>query len=183
MTHDASAEKARDEDLERLRAWSEVLEDSSYYELLGVLELADAAAIQAAFHEFALAFHPDVHRSAEADVAAMADRVFRRGAEAYRVLSNPTLRAEYDLALARGQLRLVEGAARGRTPGALRSLEDLCRTPAARLSARKADQQIGEGNLREARRLLREAIAQDGDNPELEGRLEALDGALFVMGD
>jgi DnaJ-class molecular chaperone len=171
------------EELERLRAWHEVLDASNYYELLGLLDLADEAAVQAAFHEFALAFHPDVHRSSSSEAIAMADRVFRRGTEAYRVLSNPKLRAEYDLALARGQLRLVEGATAGHTPGALKSLEDLCRSPAARFSARKADQEIGEGNLRTARRLLREAIAQDGDNAALEERLEALDSALFVMGD
>lgn len=171
------------QDLERLASWSEVLDDSSYYELLGVLELADAAAIQAAFHEFALSFHPDVHRTSPPEVMAMADRVFRRGTEAYRILSSPELRASYDLALARGQLRLVEGAVAGRTPGALRSLEDLCTSAAARLSARKADHEIGAGNLREARRLLQEAISQDGENPALEERLEALDSALFMMGD
>jgi curved DNA-binding protein CbpA len=181
----------RDEDLERLRSWAAVIDDSNYYEILGVLELADTAAIQAAFHEFALAFHPDVHQGGAAERLDVARAVFRRGAEAYRVLSDADLRAKYDLALARGYLRLTEDAAGarssagspGRTKDALKSLEDLCRSPAARLSAHKADTFIGQGQLAEARRLLKQALGQDDyDNPELEERIEALDLALFAMG-
>ena len=100
---------ASDEDRERLEAWVDVIEDSSYYEVLGVLDLADAAAIQAAFHEFALAFHPDGHEDGTEAERAAARYVFRRGAEAYRVLSDPDLRAKYDLALASGHLRLIGG--------------------------------------------------------------------------
>jgi curved DNA-binding protein CbpA len=173
------------EDLERLFEWAEVIDDASYYELLGILDLADAGAIKAAFHEFALAFHPDQHREGTEEERETARYVFQRGAEAYRVLSDPELRAKYDLALASGHLRLVAGepAHRVSTAAALKSLEDVCNTPAAKLSARKADQQIGLGNLAEARRLLREALVQESyDNPALEERIEALELALFAMG-
>jgi curved DNA-binding protein CbpA len=172
-------------ELERLRAWAEVLDDSNYYELLGVLDLADAAAIKVAFHEFALAFHPDAHADGSEAQREAARHVFRRGAEAYRVLSDPDLRARYDLALAGGHLRLLGGepAHRVQTKGTLQSLEDLCSSPAAKLSARKADEQIGLGNLGAARRLLQEALGQEGyENPPLEERIEALDLALFAMG-
>jgi curved DNA-binding protein CbpA len=172
------------DDLERLRAWTEVVEESSYYELLGVLDLADAAAIQAAFHEFALAFHPDLYESGTEQVRAAARYVFRRGAEAYRVLSDPELRPKYDLALARGHLRLLGGEPAQRVvEGALQSLDDLCKTPAARHAARRADELIGKGDLSGARRLLKDALAHDGyDNAALEERIEALDLALFAMG-
>jgi curved DNA-binding protein CbpA len=176
---------ASEDDLERLRSWAAVIDDSTYYEILGVLELADTAAIQAAFHEFALAFHPDVHGTLHPDHRDAARAVFRRGAEAYRVLSDSELRAKYDLALAQGHLRLMSGQtdARPRTERALKSLEDVCRTPAARLAASKADEHIGHGRLEEARRLLKEALAQDEyENAELEERIEALDLALFAMG-
>lgn len=175
-----------EEDRARLEAWVDVIEDSSYYELLGVLELADGAAIQAAFHEFALAFHPDVHEGAPEIERQAARYVFRRGAEAYRVLSDPELRARYDLALASGHLRLIGGEPAQRVEGAtnLRSLEDLCETPAAKLLARRADEHINQGKLAEARRLLQEAQALEGtEEPELAERIDALAMALFARGE
>jgi curved DNA-binding protein CbpA len=175
---------SRHEDIERLRTWTEVLEDSNYYEILGVLELADASAIKAAFHEFALAFHPDLYEHCTEAERAAARYVFRRGAEAYRVLGDPELRSKYDLAVASGHLRLLGGEPAQRvTEGALKSLEDLCKSPAARLAARRADQLIGRGDLLEARKALKDALAQEGyENPDLEERIEALDLALFAMG-
>jgi len=177
---------ASDEDRERLQAWVDVIDDSSYYELLGVLELADAAAIQAAFHEFALAFHPDGHEEGTPAERAAARHVFRRGAEAYRVLSDPELRAKYDLALASGHLRLIGGepAHRVSTTATLRSLEDLCKSPAAKLLARRADEHINLGKLAEARRLLQDAMAMEEDkSPELADRIDALALALFARGE
>lgn len=175
-----------EEDIDRLRAWAAVIDDSNYYEILGVLDLADTESIKVAFHEFALAFHPDVHAHGSAEERDVARAVFRRGAEAYRVLSDAELRAQYDLAVARGQLRLTrDGGATpaGQATNALKSLEDICNTPAARLAARRANEHIGQGRLEEARRLLKEALALDGyENPELEERIEALDLALFAMG-
>jgi curved DNA-binding protein CbpA len=174
------------EDRERLQAWVEVLDDSSYYELLGVLELADAAAIQAAFHEFALAFHPDVHEGGTEGERAASRYVFRRGAEAYRVLADPELRARYDLALASGHLRLIGGepAHRVQTETSLRSLEDLCESPAAKLLARRADEAIGLGKLADARYLLQDAMSLEEErNPELVERIEALAMALFARGE
>jgi hypothetical protein len=178
---------ARAIDLERLRGWADVVDDSTYYELLGVLDLADVDSIKDAFHEFALAFHPDVHRGRSMEEIATTQLVYQRGAEAYRVLSNPELRARYDLNLARGHLRLVDDAVAPAAPhpeAALKSLEDLCLSPAARLCARKADEHIGRGELAEARRLLRDALSQDGfSNPGLEERIEALDFILYAKGN
>ncbi|HEX3598050.1 MAG TPA: J domain-containing protein, partial [Polyangiaceae bacterium] len=162
------------EDRERLQAWVDVLDDSSYYELLGVLELADGAAIQAAFHEFALAFHPDGHEDGTEAERTAARYVFRRGAEAYRVLSDPELRARYDLALASGHLRLIGGEPAHRVDATsnLRSLEDLCVTPAAKLLARRADEQINLGNLEQARWLLQDAMKmEEHQSDELADRI------------
>jgi len=175
---------ADDANLERVFEWAEVLDDSSYYELLGVLEIADDAAIKAAFHEFALSFHPDTHPKYDEETQAVLDRVFQRGAEAYRVLSHPDLRPRYDLALAKGQLRLggsqVPRAANvgvGAT-----SLDELCHTASARLFASRADALLSQGDLAGAKRELMLAVREDGGNPELSERLDAIDLALFAMG-
>jgi len=172
------------EDLDTLQAWSLALEDANYYEVLGVLEIADDEAIADAFRRFAVAFHPDVQTAASQDARACVTRIFCVGVEAYRVLKDPTLRRRYDEALMRGELRLRSDS-EGPPSGARRyaSLEDLCKTPSSRLHARRADTYIGCGDLLKARTELQHALADENyENPELEERLEALELALFATG-
>lgn len=58
-----------------------------YYEILGVPENADEETIKKAFRELAKKYHPDRGGDAEK---------FKKIVEAYRVLSDKRLRAEYD---------------------------------------------------------------------------------------
>lgn len=171
----------------RIAQWADVLDDSSYYEVLGLLDIADLQAIKAAFHEFALSFHPDSHLDAPPEVAESVRRVFKRGAEAYRVLMDPGLRAKYDLALAQGHLRLEAGEVPRTAPvgdGFVKTLEDLCSTASARMSARRADEYLNAGDLAAAKRELKLALYHDGNkNSELEERIDAIDLAMFAMGD
>lgn len=171
-------------EVERLYEWAAVLDASTYYELLGLLEIADDEAVKVAFHEFALAFHPDAHTDYDPETAEVSRRVFQRGAEAYRVLSNPALRARYDLALAKGQLRLggSEVPRLANVGVGARSLDELCLTASAKRFAGRADELISQGDLRGAKRELLLALREDGENPELLERLDALDLALFAMG-
>jgi curved DNA-binding protein CbpA len=161
-------------DVNALPEWEEVLDDANYYEILGVLEIADAEAIRLAFHEFSLGFHPDAHPGVGPDVQARLTRVFQRGVEAYRVLSVPESRAQYDLALAKGELRLEGGAATRIETGA-RSLDDLCRSPGAKLYAKRAEDLIATGELEKATTELYRALrAEEGENPELLERIHAV---------
>jgi curved DNA-binding protein CbpA len=170
-------------DFERIVEWSELIEDSNYYEILGVLEIADAGAIKQAFHDFAQAFHPDTHPNADEVLQGLLRSIFQRGVEAYRTLSSEARRAEYDMALARGQLRLSEPAPATDSEG-VKSLTDLCQTKGAKLAAGRADRLISEGKLAEAKTELQMALHHDGaDNPELAERLEALELALFAKGE
>jgi DnaJ-class molecular chaperone len=173
-----------DANIERVYEWAAVLDDSSYYELLGVLEIADDAAVKGAFHEFALSFHPDAHPEYDAETGAVLRRVFQRGAEAYRVLSHPELRPRYDLALAKGQLRLggSEVPRVANVGVGAKSLDELCRTASAKLYASRADALLSQGDLAGAKRELMLALRADGENPELAERLDAVDLALFAMG-
>jgi curved DNA-binding protein CbpA len=167
-------------DLEHLAAWNDVLDDATYYEILGVLHIADPGAIRDAFHEFALAFHPDAQLDLAPDARRVVARIFQRGVEAYRVLSSDGERARYDLALAKGLLRL-EGTS-DRQPTGARSMDELCRTAAAKLYAKRAEDLITQGRLgRAADELLRALRAEDRPNPDLAERLEALN-ALVKLG-
>jgi curved DNA-binding protein CbpA len=172
--------------LQRLYAWRSVIDETDYYELLGVADSASPPEIKTAWHQFALAFHPDGHLDYGPDALAAAREVFQRGAEAYRVLMNPRLRGKYDLARATGQSRLdaPSDAPPPKSASNVKTLEDIACSAAAKMCARRADELISAGDLRTAQKELKMAIYHDGGkNQELEDRLEALDLALFAMGD
>ena len=151
-----------------------MLDESSYYEILGILHIADSSAIREAFHEFALAFHPDAQLDLDAEERQVVQRIFQRGVEAYRVLGADEQRAAYDLLLAKGSLRMEASPDDRRDTGA-RSLDELCVSAAARLHAKRAEAFITQGDLgRAADELLRALRAEEGANPALAERLQAL---------
>ena len=169
-------------DVSALAEWEEVLDDANYYEILGVLEIADADAIRSAFHEFSQGFHPDAHPGVDAETQGRLTRVFQRGVEAYRVLSVPESRAAYDLVLAKGELRLERGAATRIDTGA-RSLDEVCRSPGAKLYAKRAEELIAAGELEKATSELYRALrAEEGDNPELLERIHAVTALARLAG-
>lgn len=83
------------------------------YELLAVPETAGPAEIKAAYRRQARRWHPDSCRST-GEKPFFAQQ-FMRTREAYEILSEPTLRHDYDLALAAGAA--VSGCARIRARG------------------------------------------------------------------
>jgi DnaJ-class molecular chaperone len=163
-----------EDDLRALPEWEAVLDEANYYEILGVLEIADTEAIRLAFHEFSLGFHPDAHPGVDAETQARLTRIFQRGVEAYRTLAVAESRAAYDLALAKGELRLEGGAATRAETGA-RSLDEVCRSPGAKLYAKRAEDLIASGELEKAMNELYRALrAEEGENPELLERIHAV---------
>jgi curved DNA-binding protein CbpA len=63
-----------------------------YYDILEISSNATLAEIKTAYKKLALKWHPDRNRGNE----AVASEKFKKIGEAYEVLSNPTLKAEYD---------------------------------------------------------------------------------------
>lgn len=63
---------------------------SSYYEILGVSENADQAAIKKAYRNLAKKFHPDKNKESGAEER------FKKITEAYENIGDPTKRSEYD---------------------------------------------------------------------------------------
>jgi curved DNA-binding protein CbpA len=173
------------DELDRIFAWNDALDDSSYYEILGVLEIADDEAIGRAFRALSLAFHPDVHVGADSRVRAIVERIFQRGVEAHRVLSDPELRLRYDVALRKGQLRLDERASRRSAPSSpAKPLDAICRSAGAKLCAQRAGKLLVAGDFRAAKTELERALDYDGGaNPELVQRIADLELALYAGGD
>src|SRR5450631_3825244 len=91
---------------EQIRAWVEVAKKKNYYEILRIFPGAGDAEIKAAFHQFALRFHPDQLVEDGDEVVGAAAELFQRGVEAYNILIKRDLRARYDAELKKGRLRM-----------------------------------------------------------------------------
>jgi curved DNA-binding protein CbpA len=165
-----------------LASWLRVLDELTYYELFGLAPDAGADDIHAAFHAFCDAFHPDRHVARDERERQAVSAIFKRGAEAFVVLSDERLRAHYDAQLA------VDAAPRrlsfssrpppsSRAPGSTR-LEDAARSPAARPFARRAEELVRQGDLRQAKLQLVMANHMDPGNEALEAALRDVEQEL-----
>ena len=75
--------------------------DRPYHELLGVERSADVKDIKRAYFKLSREYHPDRYfRRNTGHFGARLERIFRRVAEAYELLSDPTTRAEIERSLA-----------------------------------------------------------------------------------
>ncbi len=72
----------------------------NYYRLLGIPPDADQQRIKSVYRSLAKRFHPDANRGSEA-----AAELFRQVNQAYKVLSDPVTRANYDKKLGIDQAR------------------------------------------------------------------------------
>jgi curved DNA-binding protein CbpA len=166
-------------------AWLRVLDELTYYELFGVAYSASPDDLRAAFHVFCDTFHPDRHVARPGDEREAISTIFKRGTEAYVVLSDGALRAHYDAQLAtspsqrpiRLSLSPLSRPPPGRDSGPP-SLEDSVRSPSARPFARRAEELIGNGDLRQAKLQLVMANHMDPGNESLEAALRELEAKL-----
>ena len=180
-------------DGDAIRQWLAALDSLSYYDLFLVDNDASPDALRNAFHVFAESFHPDGHAGRQPTELAAIASIFRRGTEAYRVLSDLQLRGRYDEALARGILRpessaidgdgtrspTTGGAAQGPVSDALGNrLFDRVRAAGARPFALRAEELARSGDLRQAKLQLVMAMHMDPQNPAFEAYAIELDEAI-----
>ncbi len=170
-----------------IQEWLAALDAISYYQLFDLPREAEPDAIRRAFHTFAEAFHPDMHRWRDPSDQASLGVIFRRGVEAYRVLADPALRARYDEALAQGILRpeeLVVGSDGTRTPSTAPAssgggnIVDRVRTPSARPFVARAVELAKKGDPRQAKLQLVMAMHRENENSALEAFARELDEAI-----
>ena len=177
-------------DGEAINQWLAALDSISYYELFRIEPDAPADAVRDAFHAFAESFHPDVHHWRHPTEQAAIGYIFKRGTEAYRVLSDPQLRIRYDEALKGGILRpeqLVVEMDNPRSqsmapggPGSPQSnrLVDKVRTQGARPFVLRVEELAKKGDPQQAKLQLVMAMHMDPKNPALEAYGKELDEAI-----
>jgi DnaJ-class molecular chaperone len=174
-----------------IRQWLDSLDALSYYDLFRVDRTSNFDDLRAAFHSFAESFHPDVHRWRHPTEQAAIGIIYRRGTEAYRVLSDPSLRMRYDEALANGILRPenliveMEGSSQriSLAPNAPGRLVDKIKNPGARPFVLRAEELSKKGDPKQAKIQLTMAMHMDKGNPALEAYAKELDEAIKKKAD
>jgi curved DNA-binding protein CbpA len=156
------------------------LEQLDYYTLLQVPEQASADEVRRAFHRFAAKYHPDRFSGAGAEPAKVerAAQIYRRGAEAYKVLTDPRRRKAYDLGLVEGRLRLDPTAEAPQEPVAVGQWPIKVKSPLARPFAIKAEQLYKAGDFGNAKTNLKLALQKDKGNPQIELLLKDVEQRL-----
>jgi curved DNA-binding protein CbpA len=177
-------------DGDAIRQWLAALDSISYYELFRIEKTATHDAVRDAFHSFAESFHPDSHHWRHPTEQAAIGYIFRRGTEAYRVLSDQQLRFRYDEALASGILRpenLIVDADGPRSQsmappnaagGLGNRLSDKVRNPGARPFVLRVEELAKKGDPQQAKLQLVMAMHMDRGNSALEAYAKELDEAI-----
>jgi len=170
---------------EAIFAWLRVLEELTYYELFGIASEASTDEVRKSFHEFCDTFHPDRHVARSADERQALLVIFKRGTEAYLVLTDTALRGQYDAQLAfrpGGQPQRMSFSPLSRPPSSRSPsgspLDDAVRSSAARPFARRADELIRSGDLRQAKLQLVMANHRDPGNEVLQAALRDIETKL-----
>jgi curved DNA-binding protein CbpA len=175
-------------DHEVIQRWLDVLDSLSYYEIFNVDPTSSFDDLKRAFHVFAETFHPDAHVGRpryERDAIAF---IFKRGNEAYRVLSNASLRQRYDELLAAGDVRpmslasLPPPASDSVAPQSVR-LVDKVRKPNARPFLVRAEELYRKGDPKQAKIQLVLAMHMDPNNPALTAFMKEVEGAIVAQAE
>ena len=167
-------------DWEFIAQWLEVLDSLSYYEIFRVEQAVGADDLRTAFYAFASDFHPDAHTGRPRRERDAIAHIFKRGNEAYRVLSNPGLRARYDEALAGGDVRpqhilgMSGGPAESMAPPPPKGA-DRMRNPSARAFVMRAEELFKKSDPKQAKIQLVLAMHMDQHNPALEAFLKEIE--------
>jgi curved DNA-binding protein CbpA len=173
-------------DWDVIQQWLEVLDSLSYYELLRTPKEATPDQLKASFYAFATDFHPDSHAGRPKHERDAIGHIFKRGNEAYRVLANPALRARYDQALAKGDVRpqgLLSLAPPAETASQPPKANDRMRHPNARQFVLRAEELMEKGDPKQAKIQLTLAMHMDRNNPALETFLKEIEAEIVRVNE
>lgn len=159
------------------------LEQLDYYTLLQLEPVATADEVRRAFHVFAARYHPDkfLRSGSEPVHVERAAQIYRRGAEAYKVLTDPKRRKAYDGQLSRGKLRYdANEEPPPPSGGAATAWPIRVKNPMARPFATKAEQAFKARDWGNCKVNLKMALSKDGGNPQITALLAEVEQKLSV---
>jgi curved DNA-binding protein CbpA len=158
------------------------LEALDYYSLLQIEQDATADQVRRAFHDFAAKYHPDKFLRAGAEKAHVerAAQIYRRGAEAYKVLTDHKRRKAYDAQLAQGKMRYDANQEPPPPPVATGAWPIRVKNPMARPFATKAEQAFKAADWGNAKVNLKMALSKDTGNQQIAALLAEVEQKMSL---
>ncbi len=151
------------------------LDRLNYYKLLGVAPTASTDEIKRAFHAFAQRFHPDMHSGDTR--AERAEEIYRRGTEAYRVLTVSQSRKRYDEQLTQGRTRHdPSDTGAGKVVPVARTGQLSVSSAKARPFFMKAVEALKTNNYAQAKLNLQMCLQHEPDNESIKAKLAEIEG-------
>lgn len=151
-------------------------ETQSYYRILGVEDGAPHHLLVTAFDKLSMRYHPDRYNQFRSERWGKAlyekvNALYKLITQAYGVVSDRRLRALYDEALVRGQLRLdpEETNMADRGP---RSLDELAQTPNGKRFLKLAQTELAKGNRPAALQNLQFALSMEPGNAAIQKKID-----------
>jgi hypothetical protein len=164
---------ARARFVQAIRSRAERLDTQNYFEVLGLPIGANQNQLRAAYDKLSLRYHPDRHpylRGLEGE--AELSHLYKRIGEAYRILTDPEKRPQYDKQLGGGTLRFDDSQREKVGP---RSIADLSDNPMIKKFLKLAHTAEATGNLTGALQQLKFAQSMDRDNEALAEKIAELE--------
>jgi DnaJ-class molecular chaperone len=152
------------------------LDSIDYYTLLGVPRLYDRDELRESYYRFAGQMHPDNFREQDEELRRQVYAIFKRAAEAYRVLGDPRLKQHYDQGLATGVVRLKMEEATATRPSS--PPEPAFKTLSAKQLWRQACEAEEAGDYKGAKLQLTLVLGHERDNAVVQGKLDAIEKKL-----
>ncbi|HEV8322047.1 MAG TPA: J domain-containing protein [Myxococcota bacterium] len=182
------------------RSWAEfraqvrrlyaTLDHTTHYEILGVAATAPPHEITRAFHDAAIAYHPDRFvQLSDAQDRRMIHEIFKRMSKAFSVLTDPRQRAVYDASFAgpptwpdmptreMPAYSPVLAAPKGAAPPA--EAAATTRTPQGRKFLEMAERSMQHGKLRAARLQLAIAMQWEPGNQVMQERIREVERRIL----
>lgn len=143
-----------------------------YYEILGVPPNASTKEIKAAYHKKALKFHPDKHAGEERAKIIAAQETFKEINEAYKTLSKPKEKEQYDEILKSETATQKEGQAKQKKQAKKaqrkQEPEDKKQKEEEALRKQQEDRNKAYEAARQRRKELEEAVRKQQEKRKIE---------------
>ena len=152
------------------------LADGTYYLFLGITPRATPSHIQEAFYRRAEKLHPDrFYNLSDLELRNKIYEVYKRVAEAYRVLENPAARKAYDEGVAQGRNRMLVQEREG---ARLKAPDEGIESPQAKRFYRLALDALRANDLKGALLNFNFALSMEPGNAAIQAQVAAVQAKL-----
>ena len=158
------------------------IEEQNYFQILGLSEGAPHHRLVKAYDLLSQRYHPDRYRQYRQEkwgkaIHEKATQLYKVMTEAYQVLADRKLRAKYDEALSRGELRLSPEDQPGKDSGP-KSVVDLGETAASKKFLKLAQSDLAGQNLTSALQNLKFAKSMEPNNSAIAEKIAEVEQKL-----